>query len=130
MAEQMKREEYNQEAIDLVLTVKSRRPAPKSVLVSRGEYESEEEEEQEQEEDDEDLKTLPNGLKFRTGGPYDTHLDIDKIFDPTNGGIIDMVMLPEIFLEHPVVSVKESDNEMIISDVHTGEFIAKKIIYD
>ena len=43
---------------------------------------------------------------FRTGGPYDTHLDIDKIFDPTNGGIIDMVMLPEIFLEHPVVSVK------------------------
>jgi len=127
MAEQMKREEYNQEAIDLVLTVKSRRPAPKSVLVSRGEYESEEEE---QEEDDEDLKTLPNGLKFRTGGPYDTHLDIDKIFDPTNGGIIDMVMLPEIFLEHPVVSVKESDNEMIISDVHTGEFIAKKIIYD
>ena len=25
---------------------------------------------------------------------------------------------------------QESDNEMIISDVDTGEFIAKKIIYD
>ena len=25
---------------------------------------------------------------------------------------------------------QESDNEMVISDVDTGEFIAKKIIYD
>ena len=42
--------------------------------MSRGEYESEEEEEQEQEEDDEDLKTLPNGLKFRYFG-YSISLD-------------------------------------------------------
>ena len=27
-------------------------------------------------------------------------------------------------------SPQESDNEMVISDVDTGEFIAKKIIYD
>ena len=26
--------------------------------------------------------------------------------------------------------LQESDNEMVISDVDTGEFIAKKIIYD
>ena len=65
---------------------------------------------------------------------------------------IEMVQLPDIFLEHPTVSVtvsvhctlhsvllikctsdsffQESDNEMVISDVDTGEFIAKKIIYD
>ena len=60
---------------------------------------------------------------------------------------IEMVQLPDIFLDHPTVSVtvscallnflyanhaflQESDNEMVISDVDTGEFIAKKIIYD
>ena len=32
------------------------------------------------------------------------------------------VTLPYLF--------QESDNEMVISDVDTGEFIAKKIIYD
>ena len=64
--------------------------------------------------------------------------------------MIEMVQLPDIFLDHPTVSVtvcpylmivvgliliglvscQESDNEMVISDVDTGEFIAKKIIYD
>ena len=77
----------------------------------------------------------------------DEFLDLDKLFDSSNGGIIEMVQLPDIFLEHPTVSVtvssrlltvyfglldclQESDNEMVISDVDTGEFIAKKIIYD
>ena len=79
----------------------------------------------------------------RKGGVMDAFLDLDKIFDPSNGGMIEMVQLPDIFLDHPTVSVtvgagaragvttpQESDNEMVISDVDTGEFIAKKIIYD
>ena len=82
----------------------------------------------------------------RKGGQMDPFLDLDKLFDPSNGGMIEMVQLPDIFLDHPTVSVtvsstllilytnhailQESDNEMVISDVDTGEFIAKKIIYD
>ena len=38
--------------------------------------------------------------------------------------LLKMYMCLELYL------FQESDNEMIISDVHTGEFIAKKIIYD
>ena len=32
--------------------------------------------------------------------------------------------------QHPVVKVVESDNEMVISDYYTDEFIAKKIFYN
>ena len=81
----------------------------------------------------------------------DPYLDVDKIFDESNGGMIEMVQLPDIFLGHPTVRVtvnyslenktfilsynelhlsQEADNEMVISDIVTGDFIAKKIIYD
>lgn len=52
----MKREEYNQEAIDLVLSVKSRRPA-NAVCWCRGEYESEEEEQEHRRRTTRTLKT-------------------------------------------------------------------------
>ncbi len=44
--------------------------------------------------------------------------------------VVEMVKLPEVFLEHPHVRVKEDDNVMTITDLDTGDFIAKKIIYD
>ena len=43
---------------------------------------------------------------------------------------IDMVKLPDIFLEHPSVRVEEQDQVMTIRDAITNSFIAKKIIYD
>ena len=43
---------------------------------------------------------------------------------------VDMVKLPDIFLEHPNVYVRENANEMVITDVNTEEFIAKKIMYE
>jgi hypothetical protein len=44
----------------------------------------------------------------RWGGPYDSLLDLEKLFDGPNvaGGIIDMVQLPDIFLRHPTVLVQ------------------------
>jgi len=43
---------------------------------------------------------------------------------------VEIVHLPDVFMEHPVVKVEDKDNEMVIKDVFTDEFIAKKIIYD
>lgn len=43
---------------------------------------------------------------------------------------VDMVQLPDIFLRHPCVNVRETANEMVITDVDTEEFIAKKIMYE
>jgi len=131
VADRMKSDNYSEEDIKKVLSVdKSRRPAPKSVLKRRGEYLTDESSQESEDDYEETTKTLPKGLKYRFGGAYDKYLDISRIFDISNGGIIDMVQLPDIFLEHPTVRVQESDNEMIISDVDSGEFIAKKIIYD
>jgi hypothetical protein len=43
---------------------------------------------------------------------------------------VEMVKLPDVFLVHPCVRVTETANEMVIEDVDTGEFIAKKIMFD
>jgi len=119
------------EAVEKVKAGLRRRVGPRSVMISREElgYENMSEESADEADPDSILK-LPNGMRYRKGGQMDPYLDLDKIFDPSNGGMIEMVQLPDIFLDHPTVSVTESDNEMVISDVDTGEFIAKKIIYD
>ena len=43
---------------------------------------------------------------FRRGGIYEARLDLNRIFDESNGGKIDLVQLPDIFLEHPTVIVE------------------------
>ena len=43
---------------------------------------------------------------------------------------VELVKLPEVFIQHPSVKVKEEANEMVIEDAITGDFIAKKIMYD
>ena len=46
------------------------------------------------------------------------------------GCSVDMVKLPDVFLEHPNVRVREINNEMTIRDSITDQFIARKIIYN
>jgi len=47
-----------------------------------------------------------------------------------NSLAVELVKLPEVFIQHPSVKVKEEANEMVIEDAITGDFIAKKIMYD
>ena len=47
-----------------------------------------------------------------------------------NMSCVELVKLPEVFIQHPSVKVTERANEMVIEDAITGDFIAKKIMYD
>ena len=48
----------------------------------------------------------------------------------SNMSYVELVKLPDVFIEHPCVRVTESANELVIEDAITGDFIAKKIMYD
>jgi len=139
VAQRLEEEGHSKQVVDRVRQANfppRRKVGPKSALRRWhkagiiDDYKSEAESSTSEDEDPVTVLRLPNSLKFRKGSRMDEYLDLDKLFDPSNGGIIEIVQLPDIFLEHPTVSVTESDSEMVISDVITGEFIAKKIIYD
>ncbi len=65
-------------------------------------------------------------LSISTSEDFADHLILAKAMVPV---IVEVAKLPSIFLGHPTVKVEEKANEMIITDVHTKEFIAKKIMY-
>ena len=52
----------------------------------------------------------------------DPFLDLDKLFDPSNGGMIEMVQLPDIFLDHPTVSVTVSSSTLLILNTNHAFF--------
>ena len=62
---------------------------------------------------------------IRWGGPYDSFMDLEKLFDGPNvaGGIIDMVQLPDIFLRHPTVLVQVGKILLFPLLVHGGKIL-------
>lgn len=63
-------------------------------------------------------------LKQSSPDELPNHAALGKSFMKS---FVDLVQLPNIFLTHPSVRVTENSKEMVISDIFTGEFIAKKV---
>ena len=87
------------------------------------------------EDDDEDISEVFYTINLATTSPEEVEKIpiLNKCVVPSC--YVDMVPLPEVFLEHPFVKVHESKNdaghlELTIRDSITDEFIARKIIYD
>ena len=85
--------------------------------------------------DDDDISEVYYTINLATTSPEDLEKIpiLSKCVVPSC--YVDMVKLPEVFLEHPFVKVHESKNddghlELTIRDSITDEFIARKIIYD